>query len=127
MFDRQRILQTVVSAAVIALGAAFVASGKVPAFIGSAGEFFGLLPIENAVIQPFVTTVPWTDTGSSTLWYTSTNWTPNTGAAQWLATDVAQFNNAGSAITAGIGMATDAALDRCDRDDVGTQSRIDHR
>ena len=98
------LFRLVVLALVMGLTAAFAATAKSPAFIVSAGEFLGLTPIENTAGQPFFTTVAWT--GSSTAWYTSTNWTPNTTAAQWLTTDVAQFNDAGVANTAGINMAT---------------------
>ncbi|MGL6073984.1 MAG: beta strand repeat-containing protein [Fimbriiglobus sp.] len=51
-------------------------------------------------------TVAWTDTGAATAWYTATNWTPNTSSAAWLTTNVAQFNNTGTATTAGINMGT---------------------
>jgi len=55
-------------------------------------------------IRPSGATVAWT--GGVTPWYTSTNWTPNRGATQWLTDDIAQFNNAGSASRAGINMST---------------------
>ncbi len=106
MHVRQRLLRSVVLAVAIGLAAAFATTGKTSAFIASIEEFFDLTPIKNAASQPFFTTVAWTDTGSLTAWYTSTHWTPNTTAAQWLTTDVAQFNDAGSAITAGINMST---------------------
>src|SRR5436190_22859399 len=106
MFDRHRLLHPVVLAAAIVLCTAFAAFAKVPAFIESTGEFLGLVRIENAGFQPFFITAAWTDTGSLTPWYTNTNWTPSTSAAQWTTTHIAQFNNAGSAITAGISMAT---------------------
>ena len=50
--------------------------------------------------------IAWTSAGASTAWYTATNWTPNTAAGTWLTTDVAQFNNTGTATTAGINMNT---------------------
>lgn len=55
---------------------------------------------------PNAATIAWTNTGAATAWYTNTNWTPNTAAAAWLTTDTAQFNNAGTATTAGINMST---------------------
>ncbi|MFN0278239.1 MAG: autotransporter-associated beta strand repeat-containing protein [Pyrinomonadaceae bacterium] len=74
-------------------------------YIDSVGEFLGLERIANVIAEPLAT-VAWTDTGTFTAWYMSTNWTPNTTAFQWLATDIAQFNDAGIATTAGINMAT---------------------
>ncbi len=50
--------------------------------------------------------VSWTNNAATTAWYTNTNWAPNTASNQWLTTDVAQFNNTGSATTAGINMST---------------------
>lgn len=46
----------------------------------------------------------WTNTGASTDWYTAANWTPATGAGAWLPGDIAQFKNAGTAISARINM-----------------------
>lgn len=51
-------------------------------------------------------TISWTNTGSTTAWYTNTNWNPNTSSSQWLTTNIAQFNNTGTATTAGINMGT---------------------
>lgn len=51
-------------------------------------------------------TIVWSNTGASTAWYTNTNWTPNTSAAAWTTSNVAQFANAGTATTAGINMVT---------------------
>jgi autotransporter-associated beta strand protein len=51
-------------------------------------------------------TIVWSNTGASTAWYTSTNWSPSTSSAQWLTTHVAQFQNAGTATTSGINMNT---------------------
>jgi hypothetical protein len=99
-------MQLVLAAFAIGLTAAFAAEAKAPTFIASLNEFLGLEPIENAAFQPFFTTVAWTETGSSTVWYTGANWTPDTTAVQWTTTDVAQFNNAGSAVTTGINMGT---------------------
>lgn len=53
-------------------------------------------------IQPIV----WSNTGASTAWYTNTNWTPNTNSIQWQTFNVAQFQNSGTATTAGINMNT---------------------
>jgi len=46
----------------------------------------------------------WTDAGTAADWYGATNWTPNASAASWSAADYAQFNNTGTAVTAGIDM-----------------------
>jgi hypothetical protein len=48
--------------------------------------------------------VLWNDGGAATDWYTAGNWNPNKLANSWLTTDIAQFNNAGTATTAGIDM-----------------------
>jgi hypothetical protein len=48
--------------------------------------------------------VQWTNAGAATDWYTGSNWTPNTVPVEWLPTNVAQFNNAGTATTTGIDM-----------------------
>jgi len=48
--------------------------------------------------------VLWTDAGVATDWYNAANWTPNKLAGSWLTTDIAQFNNTGTATTAGIDM-----------------------
>ena len=90
-------------------------------FIDSVKEFLGFHSTQIATFQPpaanehdrsqsaeplfFAATVAWTSASGSTAWYTNTNWTPNTTAAQWLTTDIAQFNDAGIANTAGINMA----------------------
>jgi len=50
--------------------------------------------------------IVWTNSGTADAWYTNTNWTPNTSSAAWLTTDVAQFNNTGTATQAGINMNT---------------------
>ncbi len=51
-------------------------------------------------------TIVWANTGSTTAWYTNTNWSPSTTAASWTTSNNAQFANAGSATTAGINMST---------------------
>ncbi len=48
--------------------------------------------------------IAWTNTGAATQWYTATNWTPATTAGAWLPNSIAQFNNTGTAVTAGIDM-----------------------
>lgn len=48
--------------------------------------------------------VKWTNTGTATGWYTAANWTPATPAGAWLPSNIAQFNNSGTATTAGINM-----------------------
>ncbi len=54
-------------------------------------------------------TVVWSSTAGSTAWYTSGNWTPSrtaTGPTVWQVTDLAQFQNAGTAVEAGINLNT---------------------
>jgi hypothetical protein len=46
----------------------------------------------------------WTNAGASNDWYTPSNWTPATGAGAWLAADIAQFRNTGTATSARINM-----------------------
>jgi autotransporter-associated beta strand protein len=53
-----------------------------------------------------VSSIIWTNTGAATAWYTNTNWTPNTASGAWLTGSVAEFQNAGTATTAGINMTT---------------------
>lgn len=50
----------------------------------------------------------WSDPATAKAWYTAENWTPN--KATWLSTDVAQFENAGSATSAQIDMSTSSLL-----------------
>lgn len=52
--------------------------------------------------------ISWVNTGGATAWYTAANWSPSTAAAAWTTADVAQFNNTGTATTAGINMGTSA-------------------
>ena len=52
------------------------------------------------------TTVVWGNTGSSTAWYTNTNWTPNTASGAWTTSHIAQFQNNGSATSATINIGT---------------------
>jgi autotransporter-associated beta strand protein len=66
------------------------------ALLLSTGE---LVPSSNIVI-------PWTNAAASTAWYTSTNWTPSTASGAWTTSNIAQFNNTGTATTAGINMGT---------------------
>lgn len=58
-----------------------------------------LVPSANIII-------PWTNGGAPTAWYTNTNWTPSTTSAAWLTSNIAQFNNTGTATTAGINIGT---------------------
>jgi autotransporter-associated beta strand protein len=51
-------------------------------------------------------TIAWTEAGTETAWYTATNWTPNTASGDWMTSDIAQFNNTGTAGAAGIDMST---------------------
>lgn len=97
------------------LGIAIAAAGGIHLFTlgaeASAQELNGAAGSRAAGDAKFDTailgaTIAWTNTGSSTAWYTATNWTPNTSAVQWLTTDIAQFNNTGSATIAGINMNT---------------------
>lgn len=53
-----------------------------------------------------VSSILWTNSGALTDWYTNTNWTPNTASGAWLTGSVAEFQNSGSATTAGINMGT---------------------
>jgi hypothetical protein len=62
----------------------------------STGE---LVPSSNIII-------PWTNAGGATAWYTTTNWTPSTTSSAWTISNIAQFNNAGTANIAGINMTT---------------------
>ncbi|MGC4102611.1 hypothetical protein [Ferruginibacter sp.] len=48
----------------------------------------------------------WTNAGNATDWYTAGNWTPATGATAWATTDIAAFQNTGTAISARINMNT---------------------
>ena len=52
------------------------------------------------------TTVVWGNTGASTAWYTNTNWTPNTAFGAWTTSYIAQFQDAGTATSAGINTGT---------------------
>ncbi len=49
-------------------------------------------------------TVTWANAAAATDWYTAANWLPSTSAAAWLPTNIALFNNTGSATAAGINM-----------------------
>ncbi len=51
-------------------------------------------------------TISWANTGASTAWYTAANWSPSTASGAWTSGKLAQFNNNGSATTAGINMGT---------------------
>ena len=66
------------------------------AILLSTGE---LVPSSNIIVA-------WTSAGASTAWYTNTNWTPSTSSAQWTTSNIAQFNNTGTATTAGINAGT---------------------
>ncbi len=54
--------------------------------------------------------VNWTNAGATFDWFGATNWTPNTAAAGWLSTDIAQFNNAGTATDANIDFSSQNTL-----------------
>ncbi|MFN5209970.1 MAG: autotransporter-associated beta strand repeat-containing protein [Bacteroidota bacterium] len=66
------------------------------ATILSTGE---LVPSSNIII-------PWINTGAATDWYTAGNWSPSTASNVWTTSNIAQFNNAGTATTSGINMGT---------------------
>jgi len=59
-------------------------------------------------VVPTIPVTLWANISASTAWYTSGNWNPSTLSSAWLSTDVAQFQNSGSATTAGINMGTAA-------------------
>lgn len=61
---------------------------------------------EESSAIPTIPPIIWSNTGAGSAWYTNTNWSPNTSSSSWLVTDVAQFQNTGSASTAGINMGT---------------------
>jgi hypothetical protein len=48
--------------------------------------------------------IKWVNAGAATAWYTATNWLPGTPSFAWLPTSIAQFDNTGTATTAGINM-----------------------
>lgn len=52
------------------------------------------------------TKITWINTGTASAWYTSGNWSPARTSAQWAASEVAAFENSGTATTAGINMGT---------------------
>ncbi|MEQ1749940.1 MAG: autotransporter-associated beta strand repeat-containing protein, partial [Prosthecobacter sp.] len=53
-------------------------------------------------------TITWNNNGASTAWYTAASWNPSTASGAWTTSNVAQFQNTGSATTAGINMNTSA-------------------
>ena len=53
-------------------------------------------------------TISWGNTGGSTAWYTAANWSPSTASGAWTTSNVAQFQNTGTASTSGINMGTSA-------------------
>ncbi len=57
-------------------------------------------------VMPTIPVTLWSNTGASTAWYTSGNWNPSKSSSAWLTSDVAHFQNSGSATTAGINMNT---------------------
>lgn len=50
--------------------------------------------------------IPWTNTGGATAWYTAGNWTPSTASVAWSTSNIAQFNNTGTANESGINLGT---------------------
>lgn len=64
--------------------------------------------VETSVVPNLIdnTKITWINTSNANAWYTSGNWSPSKTYAQWQTTDVALFENAGSATVAGINMGT---------------------
>lgn len=52
------------------------------------------------------TKITWINASTASAWYTSGNWSPARTSAQWAASEVAAFENSGTATTAGINMGT---------------------
>jgi hypothetical protein len=50
--------------------------------------------------------IKWVNAGAATAWYTAANWLPGTSSFAWLPTSIAEFDNTGTATTAGINMGT---------------------
>ena len=50
--------------------------------------------------------IVWANTGASTAWYTAANWSPSTAFGAWTTSSLGQFQNAGTATTAGINFGT---------------------
>ena len=50
--------------------------------------------------------ISWDNLGANTAWYGTPNWNPNTNSGNWFITNTAQFNDLGTATTAGINMST---------------------
>ncbi|MGG9972194.1 beta strand repeat-containing protein [Ferruginibacter sp. SUN002] len=50
--------------------------------------------------------IVWANGAAATAWYTAANWSPSTAFGAWTTSSVAQFQNTGSATTAGINMNT---------------------
>lgn len=50
--------------------------------------------------------ITWINSATATAWYTPENWNPTKLSSEWLTTDVALFENSGTAIVAGINMGT---------------------
>jgi hypothetical protein len=48
--------------------------------------------------------IKWVNAGAATAWYTAANWLPGTSSFAWLPTSIAEFDNTGTATTAGINM-----------------------
>ncbi len=67
---------------------------------------FFLLPLTLILVSAKGQTISWTEGTTANLWYTATNWTPNTTSGSWLISNVGQFDNTGTATTAGIDMGT---------------------
>lgn len=65
-----------------------------------------LLLVETTIGDLHAQTITWRNGGANTAWYTGGNWSPATNASAWTTSDIAQFANTGSAITAGINMGT---------------------
>lgn len=52
------------------------------------------------------TPVVWANNAALSAWYTSSNWLPATSSGNWVSGMLAQFQNTGTAVTAGINMGT---------------------
>jgi autotransporter-associated beta strand protein len=71
-----------------------------------------LIPFTSAIVAMFALqtvhaqTIEWINATTATAWYTGANWSPNTASGAWATSNVAQFNNTGTATTAGINMNT---------------------
>jgi hypothetical protein len=71
-------------------------------------------------------TISWANTGTATAWYTAGNWSSSTASGSWTTANLAQFNNTGSANTAGINMGTASLSDRCGGNVTYPNKSFDH-